>query len=276
MATNLTTNVPAAWRPDTTAYAPGDVVGDALLLAASTVVGTIEGDEPSVRVPYVSDDGTPAFVDEGDTFGDPGQVFSEAVISTFKLGALGKYSRELLAQPEAATSVSQSLSRAITKKANSAFIGNASDPTGLLNASIHDGGTVGSNLDELVDAVAHIESNGGAATHLIAHPTAWATLSKLKTGTSSEQNLLGAGVEAGQRNILGLPVLVDSNVSTGELLVVDKSAIVSAAGNVRLDRSEDAFFSADLVGVRIAWRIGWAVMHADRIVKVAVDDGTSS
>ena len=52
-----TPNQPAAWRPDVTAFVADDVVPEALLLRTTTVVGSVEGDAPAVRVPIVADDG---------------------------------------------------------------------------------------------------------------------------------------------------------------------------------------------------------------------------
>ncbi len=269
MATKTTPTSPAAWRPDITAYVPGDVVPDALILLAATVVGQIEGDQPAVRVPFVGDDGTVGFVAEGAEIPDANQGFSEVVVTTDKVAALGKYSYETLQQPQAAKMVVESLSRAITTKANQAFLANASSPSGLLNdAGIIDGGAVTTNLDKIVDAVSNIESVNGAATHIIAAPDAWAFLSKIKTETASAQSLLGAGTSATERTLLGVPVLVTSAMPAGDLLVVDKSAVIAAQSPIRLARSEDAYFSSDVVAIRVTWRIGWATMHPERIAKL--------
>ena len=43
-------------RPDLYAFAPTDVLPDALILQCTTVAGDVEGDAPSVRVAYVDDD----------------------------------------------------------------------------------------------------------------------------------------------------------------------------------------------------------------------------
>jgi Phage capsid family len=179
MTVKTTPTSPAAWRPDITAYVPSDVIPDALILQCANVVGRIEGDEPAVRVPFVADDGTVGFVAEGAEIPDANQAFSEIVVTTDKVAALGKYSYETLQQPEAARLVVESLSRAVTQKANAAFLANAGAPTGLLNdLGILDGGTITTDLDPLIDAVSDIESTNGTATHVIAAPDAWAFLSK--------------------------------------------------------------------------------------------------
>lgn len=269
MATQTTPTSPAAWRPDVTAYVPDDEIPDALILQTATVVGSIEGDAPAVRVPYVLSDGTSGFVDEGDPIADAEQEFSETVVTTGKIAALGKYTYETLAQPNAARMVVDSLKRSVVRKGNAAYLGNETAPVGLLNTvGITDGGEVGDNLDTLIDAVAGIEDDGGSATHIIAAPSAWATMSKLKKGTGSEESLLGAGTADTERKLLGVPVLVTPAMPADSVLVLDRSAVLAAQSPLRLARSEDAFFANDVIAVRVTWRIGWKVMHPARVAKL--------
>lgn len=269
MATQTTPTSPAAWRPDVTAYVPDDEIPDALILQTATVVGSIEGDAPAVRVPYVLDDGVAGFVAEGDPIADAEQEFSETVVTTGKIAALGKYTYETLAQPNAARMVVDSLKRSVVTKGNAAYLGNSTAPLGLLNTvGITDGGAVGGNLDTLIDAVAGIEDDGGTATHIIVAPGAWATMSKLKKSAESEESLLGAGTADTERKLLGLPVLVTPAMPAGGVLVLDRSAVLAAQSPLRLARSEDAFFASDVIAVRLTWRIGWQVMHPARVVKL--------
>lgn len=273
LATKLTTNSPAGWRPDRTEYLPDDIIPDALLLQASTVVGGIEGDAPSVRVPYVSGDGSPGFVAEGAEIPDAAQQFSEVVVQTGKIATLGKYSYEVVAQPEAARMIAESLSRSVIRSADAAFLGNAADAagsTGLLHAGITTGGNIVDSLDPVVDAIADIEGAYGVASHIIADPTAWATLSKLKKATESNESLIGAGTSAAERILLGLPVLVNPSAPVGSVIVMDRRTVVSAVSPVRLTRSDDAYFSSDSVAIRLAWRIGWSVQRPERIVKLTI------
>lgn len=275
MATKTTPTSPKAWAPDVTAFVPADVVPDALILQTATVVGAIEGDEPAIRVPFVADDGVVGFVAEGAEIPDADQEFDEVVVLTGKVAALGKYSFETLAQPESARMVVESLSRSVVTKANQAYLGNAEaapGPAGLLNTpGIIDFETpIADDLDLLVDAVSFIELDGGTATHIVANPTAWATLSKLKRGTDSNESLVGAGTVAAERALLGLPVLVTPAMPAGSLLVVDQSAVIGAQGPVRVARSDDAYFSSDSIGVRVTWRLGWKVMHGSRVAKLTI------
>lgn len=54
--TATTLNSDAAWRPDLNTFLAADVVPDAAILAATTVAGSIEGDQPVIRVAFVDDD----------------------------------------------------------------------------------------------------------------------------------------------------------------------------------------------------------------------------
>jgi HK97 family phage major capsid protein len=170
------------------------------------------------------------------------------------------------------------LRRAVTTAANLAFVSQAAPvgpavtpPAGLLHVSgIVDGGTVATDLDELADAVMTIEENGGQATHIIAAPSAWGSLSKFKSATGSNAALIGAPADATVRQLLGIPVLVSSAVPADSLLVLDKAAVVSAAGQVMVAISDQAYFNSDSVGVRVTWRFGQNIVRPDRVVKLAV------
>jgi hypothetical protein len=50
-------------------------------------------------------------------------------------------------------------------------------------------------------------------------------------------------------------------------LVIDKTAVVSAVGPVRVATSEHAFFSADSIAIRCTWRFGANVVKPNRIGK---------
>lgn len=270
MAIQTTPTSPAAWRPDLTAYLPGDLIPDALVMTHATIAGTIEGDQPAVRVPFVADDGTVEVVAEADPVPDAAQQFDEVVVTTVKVGALGKYSYETLAQPEAARLVTDSLTRSVVRKANQAFLGGVSAPTGLLNiADITDAGLVDTDLDPVVDAIAGIEAAGGTPTGIIASPTAWASVSKLKVATDSNASLIGAGVESATRSLLSVPVTVSPDMTEGDLLVIDRNTVVAAVSQVRVARSEDAYFANDVIGIRVTFRLGWDVMHPDRVAKLS-------
>lgn len=102
-------------------------------------------------------------------------------------------------------------------------------------------------------------------------PTTWAALRRLKVGgTSTNESLLGAGTTDAQPMLLSLPVVTNIAVPASTGFVVDRSAIVSAVGQVRIANSEHEYFSSDSVAVRATWRTGHKVMRPERIGKFTV------
>lgn len=272
MATETTLTSAKAWSPDISSIHPSDAVPDALILLTSTVAGEVEGDEPAVRVQYV-DDAAADFVAEGAPIDEADPDLAEVLVYTGKVAQLIRLSREQWVQPDAETKLSESVARAVTKRANLAYIAQTAPvspantpPAGLLHVDgVVDGGAVAADLDALVDLVATLESNDAIPTHMVFSPTAWASLRKFKTGTGSAQNLLGAGVNDSTKMLLDLPVLISSAVPVNTGLVLDKNAIVSAVGEVLVAQSEHAFFSSDSIALRCTWRFGANVVKPERI-----------
>ncbi|WGJ84237.1 phage major capsid protein [Gordonia sp. SMJS1] len=277
MAVETTITSTKAWSPDLTAVPPADAVPDALILETSTVSGTIEGDAPAVRVQYV-DDATATFTAEGVTIDEANPGLSEALVHTGKVAQIIRLSREQFVQPNAQELLSDSVRRAVTKAGNTAYIAQAAPtspavtpPAGLLNIpGIVNGGAVADSLDGLVDLLATLAGNGADPSHIVLSPTAWASLRKFKTAADYNTSLLGTGATDAQKFLLDLPVLVTPAAPSGSGLVVDKTAVVSAVGNVEVSISEHAYFAADSIAVRCIWRFGANVVKPNRIGKFTV------
>ncbi|WML63206.1 phage major capsid protein [Rhodococcus sp. AH-ZY2] len=272
MATETTLTSAKAWSPDITAFAASEVIPDALVLQTSTVTGRIEGDEPAVRVAYV-DDAAAQFVAEGTEIPEDDPALSEVLVHTGKVAQLVRLSREQYSQTGTAQMLSESVRRAVIKKANEAYIAQAAPvapavtpPAGLLNVTgIEAGGAVAGDLDALVDLIATLEGNGATPTHILLAPDAWASLRKFKTATGSAQTLLGAGTTDATKSLLDLPVLVSSAMTAGTGLVIDKSAVVSAVGEVQLAVSDQVYFNSDSIGLRCTFRFGANLVRPDRV-----------
>ena len=272
MATETTKTSAKAWSPDITAFAPSEAIPDALVLQTSTVVGRIEGDDPAVRVAYV-DDADADFVAEGAEIPEDDPALSEVLVHTGKVAQLVRLSREQYAQAQTPQMLAESVRRAVTKRANLAYIAQAAPtapavtpPAGLVNVpGIEEGDAVASDLDALVDLIATLESNGATPSHILVDPIAWASLRKFKTGTGSAQALLGAGTTDATKSLLDLPVMVTSALASGTGLVIDRSAIVSAVGDVQLATSSDVYFASDSIGIRCTFRFGANVVRPERI-----------
>jgi HK97 family phage major capsid protein len=266
-----------AWRPDVTAFAPDDVLPDALILQCTNVAGSVEGDAPSVRVAYVNDD-TATFVAEGDPIPESEPELAEVAVFTGKLSQLVRVSREQFAQEGTAAQVSASVARALIRAADTAFL-NQAVPTppatnpagGILNhPDIIDGDEISGSLDALTDLVAEIQGNNGQPTHILLAPDAWGQLRKLKIGTDFNSTLLGAGVADAELRLLGIPVIVNPAVPSLSGVVLDSRAIVSAVSQVLVSTSQDVYFASDSVGLRSTWRIGQALVRPDRVATFTV------
>lgn len=274
--TMTTTGSAEAWRPNVISeFDPDDMLKEALIVTAATRAGTVEGDEPSLLVPYVSTDPAAGFVAEGELIPLADVGASQIVVTTDKVAVVTRVSHELTSHPKAAERIAKSLRRSITAKADAAFITNASDPTGLLaiagiNTAGDLGGATDPNLFAAYDAVAAIEDDGGQATHLLVNPLDWAELCKLPEGTGSNKSLLADVHNAATRSLAGVPVIVHSAITAGTALMLDKSEVVAAYGQLLLARSDDAFFQNDAVAIRATWRIGWNIVRPNRLQKLTI------
>lgn len=279
MATETTITSAAAWRPDISTFAPSEVIPDALILQTSIVAGSVEGDAPAVRVAYV-DDASATFTAEGAEISEADPALSEKLVYTGKVSQLVRLSREQWSQQGTSGMLSESVRRAVVKAANVAYLSQVAPtapavtpPAGILNiAGIIDGGAIGDDLDVLADAFAAIETNGGTPTHILASPDAWGFLRKFKTGTGSNQTLLGAGTSDAEKRLLGVPVLTSPAVGSGRLIVIDRTAVVSAVGQVQVATSEHTYFSSDSIALRCTWRFGQNLVRPNRIAELTVTD----
>jgi HK97 family phage major capsid protein len=278
MATLTTSTAAYPWRPDETFFAANEVVGEALILQTSTVAGSIDGDQPSVRVAYVNDAESANYVNEASAIPEDDPELAEVLVHTKKLARLVNLSNEQFRQPQTAAQLAQSVSRDLIRKADRDYIGGTSPLVGLANiAGTVEAGSVNTanGLDTLVDLIATLESNGAMPSHIIVDPLGWSILRKIKTdSTDSNESLLGAGVTDAQPMLLSLPVLRSRFVPAYTGVVVDRNAVVSAIGPVSIATSEHALFGSDGVQLRALWRIGWNVTRPDWIGSFDLEPGT--
>lgn len=114
-------------------------------------------------------------------------------------------------------------------------------------------------------ALRTIEGNGGQVTHLVLAPDAWASLRKFKTATGSAMGILGAGTNDAERRLLDVPVLVTGAMTAGTGLAIDRTAVVSAVGPVRVATSDHLYFNSDSVALRCTFRFGANLVRPDRV-----------
>lgn len=272
MATITTTLSTSGWSPDVTEVAPGDAVPDALILQTSTVAGDVEGDAVAVHCVYV-DDADAGFVPEGQTISEATPNLAQCTVFTGKVAQLVRLSREQYSHANVSEQLSVSVSRAVTRAANTAYVAQpapvspaVTPPAGLIHIpGLVDCGTVTDDLDALVDGLAALAGNYSVPTHILTAPDAWAALQKLKTGDTANTSLLGAGTTEAQRFLFNLPVLVDPAVPSGTGIFIDRTAIVAAVGPVTVAVSDQAAFSSDSVLIRCTWRFGANIVRPNRI-----------
>ncbi|BBY94284.1 hypothetical protein MGALJ_39530 [Mycobacterium gallinarum] len=270
---------------DVRGVAPKDIVSQALILQCSTIAGAVDGDAPSVLVPYVSFEDQPGFVAEGTPIPESDPEDTQVQIFTGKVAILVPVSREQMGQPDASALLSSAAREAVIRKANRAFLTQAAPvapaatpPAGILTGVTEEADDIetAGSLDPVVDAIAKIEADGGQASNILVHPNGWAQLSKMKLAADSAQTLLGAGSApstAPARALLNVPVLVDKDVPEDQLVVLDKRAILSVSGPVLLAQSSEWLFNYDSMALRITWRFGAKVAKPDRLVVVPLTAG---
>lgn len=274
---------PKGLYPDQTFIAQ-EVVPEALIYEITTVVGSIEGDEPAIRVPYVKEDPHVGFVLEGDPIYAENPQLDEVVIRTGKLATIVRQTNESASYTDANTLNAASMARSITVSGNNALLSSTpssqvtTEPVGLmLTEGLADAPTLGDNLDAIGDAITAVEVAGGTATHIVVSPAAWGHIRSLKSGTGSNLPLIGAPADQTERRMFGLPVIVSHQMPTAagaeNVLIVDKSNILSAVGAIKLATSSEYYFGSDSLARRATWRIGWQVLDPKRLARVAINLG---
>ena len=191
---------------------------------------------------------------------------------------LVRVSNEQFAQDQTSAQLSTSVARALTRRADIAYLAEPA-PTlpaiapvaGLANQeNLVEGGTISESLDELVDLISELESNLSTPSAIVIDPLGWGELRRLKVATSYNQSLLGAGTNDATPMLLSLPVYINVGCPQYSGYVLDRNAVVSAVGPVRIAVSEHQFFSSDSVLVRGTWRTGFAVTRPERVGRFSI------
>ncbi|KKC04535.1 phage major capsid protein [Mycobacterium nebraskense] len=282
MATTTTTTSEWGWRPDTVEFLATDVVPQALILQTSTIAGEVDGDAPSVHVPFILDAGQvgtgAVFKAEAAPLADEEPTLDEIELKTKKLTRLATLSNEQFNKAPTAQQVSLSFARDLVRRADAAYLNENSSPLiGLLHMSgfVDAAAPISTDLDPLVDLLAELEVNGAEPTALIVDPLSWAAIKKLKVADTYNQSLLGAGTEDAAPRLLSLPVLKSRFIPPSSGIVVDRTQIVSAVGQVKVAQSDHAAFTSDAVVLRATWRIAWGVPRPERIGRFTVGEAGS-
>lgn len=278
--TILTTPVtPESYAPNVVALDPLKIIPNSLLVTATQRVAVVEGDDVFTKVPKLDLTDEVDWVPEGTAIPEADPTPDETVIANGKLGVLVKLSEEQFKQPNVTEIVSQEIGRALATKVNAALLNTplptspaVLPPPGLIVQGTEVVTPVEDDLDLIVDAIAMIqELPGGEATNVIASPSAWAALSKFKTALNSNQSLLDARVEAAERRLLSVPVTIDSAVPTGKIVILDKRRCLSVYSEIRAATTDQAFWTADVIGVKATIRLGATVTNPLAVQVLTID-----
>lgn len=296
MATTITTNA-KSWFGDSVAIKAADAVPEALALNTyvATQCAVDDGDARRVLVPYIDTDPVAATVKEGAeiTAGDP--VLDELSFPTVKVGLLHTLSNEAMravtegtatsGSVSASEQLSNSLQRAVTAKLDALMLttpapvnsGTDSQPTAaeyptaglaVMTGAVQ-GGTIGTDLSPLLDAIAQITENGANPTAIVVAPTAWAKI--LKLTAKDGRPLLGGDVQvATALQLFGLPVVINAHMPADGVLVVDSSNVFAAVTDLNVSVDSSAAFKNDSSMIRVTARIGWGVARPKRSAILSV------
>lgn len=202
----------------------------------------------------------------------------ELIVTPKKVAGLTQISNEAAADtnPAVANQVGQALGRSIAKKIDAAFFGNtvSNGPSGLLSLSginVVDTGTVTlTSLDPFHEAKAAALADGATITHFLLAPDVALTLSKAKQLSSgSNVGLLDSTGVADGVTLAGVPVLVSTDVASGNAWGVDASQIlVVQRTGTTVTTSADAAFDYDAVQVRATARVSFGFANAAGVVRL--------
>lgn len=177
------------------------IIPDAGVFAQTTIAGSVQGDSPSLYVPYIGTSAAASIVAEGAAINESDTKPLELAIRTQKVAVLNVFSNESGAQSAASNGnvggsgidvvgmLTDGMKKTIIDKANAILWQNPAPtegkpetaPTGLFNyPGIIQGGNITNTLDPIVDAIASISTNGGAPTGLVMNYGVWAYLLKLR------------------------------------------------------------------------------------------------
>lgn len=268
------------WRPDANTFAPADAIPEAAILNHSTVSAVIEGDQPVMRVGYVSD-ADAEYHNEGDSLAETDPELNEIDVITQEIGYYTELTRDQYRKASTPEALASSVARSIIKKADRSFIAET-NPTapavrpigGLINYPGLTSQTGVTSLDKLIDLEADVRAAGADPTSWILAPTTWAACRKWKTGgasgAGSNETVLGAGTNDAERRLLSIPVALNAALPAGSGLLVDNREIISAASALEVDTDQSVAFRKVMIAIRGTWRIGYGLPRPARVGKFSL------
>lgn len=249
------------------------------LLAESVALSTLRVIRTQSTIYYLPTvgNGTAAWVDELQTIPDAGVDASMAEVRPRKVAATATVSNESVSDANAAAMIGGAIVSGLAQEADRAFFAGAA-PTGPAGIPAIIGtqaitGDPAAGLDPYVDGISAIESVGGQAGAIYVAPATWASLSKLKATTGSNQPVLspeGGISEAQARSLFGVPVYTNQYVAAGEAWIVDVTRTVAV---IRLpftvENDSSVLFASDGTMVRAVGRVEYASAYPETIAHIS-------
>lgn len=277
----LTTNFDTHGGLNKTLFPANEVVPEALVFTQTTIGDEIDGDKPSLVVPYVRIPSAAEIVTEGAQITEKDTTIGEMAIYTQKVAVLNVVSNEIARNMNLTDMLSGSLLQAVIDKADAILLQNpahddedsTTSPVGLFNTpGAVNGRTLDGTdgLDPIVSAIATVTGNGGTPTSIILNHATWATLLQLKFADG--RPIISADNGNSPTPLLfGLPVVINRQAPNGKILIHSKEETISAISGVILSTSTDRYFDRDSAAWRVTFRLGWGVIRPNRLAVITVN-----
>ncbi|SDY92448.1 phage major capsid protein, HK97 family [Modestobacter sp. DSM 44400] len=169
------------------------------------------------------------------------------------------------------------MARDMAKRVDAAFFGNLAAPApkglgALTGYAAVSAGASWTNVDPFTDALFAVEGAGQTVDSWVANPADAQVISKIKTGTGSNQPLLQPDVTSPtKRTIQGVPLYVSAAVAPGTIWGIPRArSLVVMRNDVRVETSPDAYFSSDRIGIRGTMRVAFSFPHAAAIARISL------
>ncbi|KFI68257.1 phage major capsid protein [Bifidobacterium magnum] len=274
----ISTTQTGAAGSQTVEYHPNDLIPTALINTQTTFGAVIVGDAPAMNIPYVDTPPASQVVAEGEEIPDGGATMNTLVAHTRKIANIQAFSNEIANMGNnVQEQIVDAMARSLTDKADAFFLQNnptndPNAPTGLFNTK----GTVtadpiDTNLDPIVSAMAKVTINGGKPSSIILSPATWAKLLQLKY-TDGRPMIDPTAANSANPVLYGLPVVLNNQAPANKILINSISEVMSAYGTVVCSSTEDRYFDYDSMAIRQTFRIGWGVIHPNRLAIITLKE----
>jgi HK97 family phage major capsid protein len=130
------------------------------------------------------------------------------------------------------------------------------------------------DFDKWSDAKYEAQADNADPSIWLGHPRSWNTLSKIKTGISSDKTtLLAPSPQTAAQELLGMPVYLSTQITLTEgagagswMAAIDPSQlIIGIRRAASVEVSRDYKFGSDVVALRATARVGFAALNPEGI-----------